>query len=156
MKRNIKNKLSILITIIICGVIFTNIGVFAATKILAKDISFTSTHEDFKATNVEEALDELYSHNKLEAEEVMHITSQGQSYTFQNDGYVLGTIKSETNASAIIYFNEHDENQFDGGVSIAPYSSRATFNVRLYAPKGTVLYTRKSFGTYDITLYEFK
>ena len=67
MKRFIKNNLKVFVTLIISGIVFTGIGVYAASQYFAKDITFTPTNENFKKENgelidnVEDALNELYS-----------------------------------------------------------------------------------------------
>ena len=150
-----KKNIKWIILVIVLMIIVSGVSVYATTTYLASQVNYIK--QDGTTVTVSDALNELYTKTTVSAQQVGTITTQGTSYTFQNDGYVLGTIKADYNsASGIIYFNEHDENEFDGGVSIAPYSSNTTFNVRLYAPKGTTLYTRKSYGTYNLTLYEFK
>ena len=66
MKNFIKNNLKVFVAVIISGIIFTGIGVYAASQYFAKDISFTPTNENFKKengesiNNVEDALNELF------------------------------------------------------------------------------------------------
>ena len=60
MKRFIKNNLKVFVSIIISGIIFGGIGVYAANTYLAHDISYTPSNENFEVTNVEDALNELY------------------------------------------------------------------------------------------------
>ena len=48
-----------IITVIICGIIFTSIGVYA-TNYFAKDVTYKSNDENWKVTNVNDALDDLY------------------------------------------------------------------------------------------------
>lgn len=49
------------ILVFLMGILFSSGIVYAANKISASDISFTSTNENFTATNVQEAMDELYN-----------------------------------------------------------------------------------------------
>ena len=66
MKRFIKNNLKVFVAIVISGIVFTGIGVYAASQYFAKDITFIPTNENFKKENgepienVEDALNELY------------------------------------------------------------------------------------------------
>ena len=60
MKRFIAANIKLLITIIICAILFTGVGVYATTKYLAKDISYTPSNQNFEVTNVDDALNELY------------------------------------------------------------------------------------------------
>lgn len=55
MKKIIQSK----IFLIISGIIFTSIGVYAANYI-ASDVSYTPSNKDWKVNNVNDALDELY------------------------------------------------------------------------------------------------
>lgn len=47
MKKFIKNNLKVCVTVIISGIVFTGIGVYAASKYFAKDINFTPSNENF-------------------------------------------------------------------------------------------------------------
>lgn len=64
MKRFIKNNLKVFVAIIITTIIVGSVSVYAATTYFAKDISFTPSDNNkangFTATNVEDALNELY------------------------------------------------------------------------------------------------
>ena len=72
MRRFIKNNLKVFVAVIISGIVFTGIGVYAASQYLARDISFTPTNENFKKENgesidnVEDALNELYNQKNNE------------------------------------------------------------------------------------------
>ena len=69
MKNFIKNNLKVFVTLVISGIVFTGIGVYAASQYFAKDITFTPINENFKKENgeaidnVEDALNELYKKN---------------------------------------------------------------------------------------------
>ena len=60
MKRFIKNNLKVFVAVVISGIVFTGIGVYAANTYLAHDISYTPSNENFEVSNVEDALNELY------------------------------------------------------------------------------------------------
>lgn len=60
-----KKSLKILFSILICAIMFISGGVLAV-KLSAKDIGFTSTHEGWKATNVNDAMNDLYNIGKYE------------------------------------------------------------------------------------------
>ena len=77
MNKFIYSNLKIIIFVIISGILFTGIGVYATTKYLAKDISFNPKNESWNVTNVEEALDELYSN----ANKSIYIYLRGESFS---------------------------------------------------------------------------
>ena len=148
MKRVLKSRILLaIITAIIC---ITGTA-YAATQILASDISY-------KDATVDQALDELYiaaSKEKV-ANQVATLTTQGATYTMQNDGYITGTIYSSGSAGGgIIYYNEVDESH---RVFLAPSNESASiaFNVNIFAKKGTNVITRSGYGTYNLTVYEWK
>ena len=62
---NKKNKTlkTVILTAIISISLVTGIGV-AAITLTAKEIGFTSTNEEWKVTNVEDAVNDLYSLKK--------------------------------------------------------------------------------------------
>lgn len=60
MKKIIKNNLKVVLAIIITAIICISTTAYAITKIYARDITFTATNENFTATNVEDAINELY------------------------------------------------------------------------------------------------
>lgn len=69
MNKFLKNNLKVFVAVVISGIIFGGIGVYAASQYFAKDISFTPSDEKFKKENgepidnVEDALNELYKIN---------------------------------------------------------------------------------------------
>ena len=52
LKRFITNYLKVFITLVIYGIVFTGIGVYAASEYFARDITFTPINENFKKENV--------------------------------------------------------------------------------------------------------
>ena len=70
MKRFIKNNLKVFVSIIISGIIFGGIGVYAANTYLAHDISYTPSNENFEVSNVEDALNELYGSRKYAKKQI--------------------------------------------------------------------------------------
>ena len=89
MKRFIKNNIKVFVAVIISGIVFTGVGVYAASQYFAKDISFTPTNENFKKengeviTNAEDALNTLYSYteskNNISDDIISSISSGGQT-----------------------------------------------------------------------------
>ena len=66
MKKFIKNNIKVFVTIVISGIVFSGISVYAAGQYFARDISFTPINENFKKENgepidnVEDAINYLY------------------------------------------------------------------------------------------------
>ena len=65
MKKFIKNNLKVFVAVVISGIVFGGIGVYAANTYLAHDISYTPSNENFDANNVEDALNELYDNSEI-------------------------------------------------------------------------------------------
>lgn len=55
-----KNSVKIFLSIIISGLVFSSISVYAVYRIHARDVSFTPDRKDWQVDNVSSALDELY------------------------------------------------------------------------------------------------
>ena len=94
MKRFIKNNIKVFAAVIISGIVFTGIGVYAASVYLAKDINFTPTNENFKKengeviTNVEDALNELYKYQRSDFIEVEGAVDISLSSLYQNNAHL--------------------------------------------------------------------
>ena len=58
-----KKSLKILLLILVCTIMFISGGA-AAVSLTAKDVVFTSSHEDWKVDNVEDAMNDLYNISK--------------------------------------------------------------------------------------------
>lgn len=140
---------------IICSCIFASIAF--ATTYLASDLSFTPSNNDFKFNgetldNVEDALNALYASRDVESVKVGTLTAINQSYTFENDGYIIGDINSQSSYSATIYFDERSEENI---VIQSNPKSNTKFYQSIYVPKGTTVLTRKDYGKYNLELFEF-
>ncbi len=142
-KTNIKIIIAFLLGLIISG----SIGVYATIRMQADEIGY-------KDGTVEEALDYLYV-KKSQGVQVATLTTQGATYTMQNDGYIVGTAQSTgvyaagTGSSAIIFLN-------DKRLVLTTYSDSSIYDVSIYVEKGTVVTTRSDAGTYNLTVYEWK
>lgn len=152
MKKVIKNPIFIFI---LSTIIFTGIGVIAANY-AANTIDFTPKDTTWKKQDgsdiktVKDALDDLYSKSNKSPVQVSTLTAQGATYTMQNDGYVTGTVQSNyKSASGILYLDNEE-------VFIAPWDSNVTYNVSIYVPKNSTIKIRTQYGTYNLTIYEFK
>ena len=77
------------IGVLVGGIVFGSIGVVAATYFSAKDISFTPTNAEWTATNVEEAVNDLYEiSNKTGGtidNPVIYIPAIGSTYIVGDD-----------------------------------------------------------------------
>ena len=115
-----------------------SIGVYA---INANEIVYNNT-------TVDQALNELYQ-KKSEGVQVATLTTQGATYTMQNDGYITGSlIGVNPSGYAVIYFDGNEIAISENGNNLR--------NVSLYVPKDTVVTTRNEYGTYNLTVYEWK
>lgn len=91
-------KKSLFVTLLIGGVLFTGIGVYATTKYLAKDISFTPSNTNWKVSNIEEALNQLYEKQVDDYENKVYTTSGLEIYnnriTILDGGYYIDENKT--------------------------------------------------------------
>ena len=62
MKRFLEKNKKIILGILI-GILFSGVGVYAATTYLASDVTYTPSNKDWNVDNVKNALDDLYSKN---------------------------------------------------------------------------------------------
>jgi len=131
---------------IIGAIIFSGITAVIATSVTADDISYGNG-------TVKDALDNLYD---IEGTQVATLTTQGATYTMQHDGYITGTIRTGNGAAGAIYFNQSNHDSLDGTVAIAPSNYNNNVTVSVFAPKNTVVSTRTDWGTYNLTVYEWK
>ena len=155
MKKILKKE--VIIAFIIGLLIASGITVYAYSY-AAKDVSYTKPGEN-APISVESALNELYSNSKdnKTPQQVATLTTQDASYTFQNDGYIIGTVEALYNqAGGMIYFNTNDPESSTNLVFTAQYNESDEKKCSIYVPKGITVYTRKNYGTYNLTCYEFK
>lgn len=143
----LKNNIRIIIGLIIGVLIASGITVYAYSYI-ASDISYTKPGTE-TAISVEEALNDLYSKSNKTSQQVTTLTTQGESYTFQNDGYITGTASTPDGWNANLLFDGEP-------IAVCPGDTTRTFQVSVYVTKGTVVQTRSDHGAYNLTCYEFK
>ena len=115
MKNFIKNNLKVFVTLVISGIVFTGIGVYAASQYFARDISFTPTNENFKKengeaiTNVEDALNELYNNIDSNIQIIYQKSYLGDGITFSyklDKNYKKIIVQGDCRAAdKDIYFN---------------------------------------------------
>jgi len=74
----------------------------------------------------------------------------------QNDGYIVGTAKAEVGRAAAIILVDSNELIDSNKLFETPNYSLANFNVSLFIQKGKTIYTRDDYGTYNLTVYEYK
>ena len=123
-----------------------------ASNIFASQITYNNTTVDL-------ALDDLYTkaNSSKVATQVATLTTQGASYTMQNDGYVTGTMNSSYGvAAAAIYFNTTSHNDLDNAISYVSANHNFALSTSVFVPSGTTVYTRTGYGTYNLTVYEWK
>ena len=143
----LKSNLKGIIGFIIGVIIASSIAVYAYSC-AAKDVSYTKPGTN-QEISVETALNDLYSKSNKTAQQVATLTTQGASYTFQNDGYILGTVTGVGTVG-------QGEVYYDGVMRAVAVGAGQTINYSLYVPAGTTVSTRTPYGTYNLTCYEFK
>ena len=140
MKKILKKE--VIIAFIIGIILASSIAVYAAVS--ASQI----TYKDGKT--VEYALNDLYSKSNKTPQQVATLTTRGASYTMKNDGYAVGYVHPSYNvAGGLIYLD-------DVIVFHAVYDEDLDKKASIYVPKGTIIKTRDNYGTYNLTVYEFK
>ena len=129
--------------IIACGFCVT-----AAVLYNSSEVGFTPTDSNWHVNNVEDAINDLYK-DKATAVQVATLTTQGATYTMQNDGYITGTVAKTGTSGAYINLDSTT-------VYTVDYRWTGDYNVSIYASKGQVVSTRSDGGTYNLTVYEWK
>lgn len=139
MKKILKKEV---IIAFIFGVIIAGGVVYAATS--ASQITYKN------GKTVEQALNELYNKTDRTPQQVATLTTQGASYTFQNDGYIFGTANRSSNkAMAKIFLGSKE-------LAVSNWDEDKNYDVSIYVTSGTVVSTRSDGGTYNLICYEFK
>ena len=128
--------------------IFGTVGVLATTSIQANQIGYTKNGIDI---TLDTALDDLYNQANKAPTQVATLTTRGETYTMQNDGYIVGSASASNSKNAIIYINNTNSNYI-----LAPYNTSDVYPVSLYIQKNTTITTRSDGGIYDLTIYEWK
>ena len=137
-----------IIGFILGAIIFGGITGVVAYNLNANEVSYgTGT--------VKDAIDGLYN-KKVNGVQVATLTTQGASYTMQNDGYIIGTAQSTgvnqsntSGSSASLSIN-------DKKYILSNWNETAINNVSIFAPKNAIVTTRTDGGTYNLTVYEWK
>ena len=124
-------------------IIFAGINTYASIKAQADEIEYSS------GVTVKDKIDDLYTKVNKVATQVATLTTQGASYTMQNDGYVIGTVTGHGTEG-------YGEVYFDGTTMAYAVGSNRTNQVSLYAQKNTVVSTRTPYGSYNLTVYEWR
>ena len=157
MKKAFKSRI---FAFVLGAIIFSGITAVSAYTILANDIGYTPKDSTWKKsngediTNVKDAIDELYTkaNNQKVATQVATLTTQGATYTMQNDGYITGTAsRGSGNTMARLLLD-------DKMLALSNWESEDNniYSVSVYAGKDTVVRTRSDGGTYNLTVYEWK
>ena len=139
-----------ILTFIIGGILFSSITVFAVTTISADKITYTDKNNVERT--VDKVLDDLYDKANSErvATQVATLTTQGASYTMQNDGYIVGTVKSQNHAcNGVVYINDISTFQ-------SPWDQDYENQSSIYVQKSSIIKTRSDCGIYNLTVYEWK
>lgn len=106
-----KSDLKIILSFLI-GILFSGITVYAATTYLSRDVSFTPSDENWKVSNVEDALNDLYEKASLNTEEnkfyisnlgvYIHDSKGGKGgFKFDAQNYKTLTVGSRTRGGVI-------------------------------------------------------
>ena len=137
--------LAFLLGFIVAG----SIGV-VAYNYSAKDIAYTPSDSSWNVTNVGDAIEDLKRNHGGEGVEVARLTTQGATYTMQNDGYIVGTANRSNNGlMARLYLDNKV-------LALSQWDEDVNYNVSVYVTKDTTVRTRSDGGTYNLTVYEWK
>lgn len=155
MKKILKSRIFL---VIITAIVFTGIGVLAtvAATSITYTPSWTKANGD-PISNVQEALDTLYTKATTlkTPTQVATMTTVGATYTMQNDGYIIGTVHPswQVNGSFIYFDGAGYNNEI---IHTVNWSDNTTYNISIFAPKGVTVSTDSNYGTYNLTVYEWK
>ena len=154
MKKILKKE--VIIAFIIGIILASSIAVYATYTYSSKDVGYTKPGTT-QEISVEAALNYLYSKSNKTPQQVATLTTQDASYTFQNDGYITGTVGPTYNTGGgIVYFNSNNPETDENTRVLAPWNDNRAWECSIFVPKGTAVFTRKNYGTYNLTCYEFK
>ena len=148
-----------IIGFILGAITFGSIGTVVALNYNAKDVSYNPNDENWNVNNVEDAIKDLkdIKTNREKGVEVARLTTQGASYTFENDGYISGNVASSASGSrrfgGEVKYTENGESKL---VCYAEYSVTLNLYCEKICKKGTTINTRQDGGVYDLTVYEWK
>ena len=68
----------------------------------------------------------------------------------QNDGYIVGTVKSQNHAcNGVVYINDISTFQ-------SPWDQDYENQSSIYVQKSSIIKTRSDCGIYNLTVYEWK
>ena len=109
MKKVIKNRIFL---VIICGIIFTSIGVFAANTYKASDILYTSS--DGISMNVNDALNDLKNLCSNQQLYNLYLASGYKDLYELNGAKTITFTKTQTNNSVSIYGSNTKVSDFSG------------------------------------------
>ena len=144
MKKVIKSRIFL---VIICGIVFTSIGVYAATTYKATDVLYTSS--DGTSMNVEDALNDLYdkSINNSDLELIYDaMVSKGVTPSSKKTADIVTAIKTKMGISthiASVRFANRATND----------SSYTRGTMYLYDSSGIVLSSKWAEGSGESTIY---
>nr|MBP3259239.1 hypothetical protein [Bacilli bacterium] len=120
-----KNNIKIVLSFILGAIIFGSIGVYAST-LMAKDVEFSSSKENWQAGNVGEALDDLYCMAK-EKQEVVKFTASNVSAA-SNKSNVVGKVTLEKGIYVVSAYASYAGFDLRYHISLDDYNSSAYDN----------------------------
>lgn len=165
MKAFLNKILNNLLIFVISGILFTGVGVYATTQFLAKDISFKPQDERFSVTNVEDALNMLYSNNdglnpdiieKLWAPVGLSQNTFSGTYQFQ-ENYKWVLVIWYTNSYVNTKYQVNNMELYKDMKLATRYSLGAIFNI--YKDVGTdasIYFSINNLASASITVYGIK
>ena len=143
-KNNLKLFIGIFIGIILAGLV----GGVVYAAVSANQISYT-TNKNVQIQTVADGLNDLYNKTNKTPQAVATLTTQGATYTMQNDGFIVGTAKETGDSMAKLFLDNKT-------LILSDWSGGVYYDVSIYATKDTVVTTRSNGGTYNLTVYEWK
>lgn len=159
-KEIIKNNIKIVIAFILGGVVFGTLGVYAATTLLSQSVYYNNTNSGATSTNVQGALDELYTR----ASKWLNPNDMGTPQYYATTGTYKGwCISTDTNCNSYadfpttsttppsgknVYAAKYKDGQY--GVCIKRNGKEHCFRARNYKVEAKhVQEVFSDVGTYD-------
>ena len=131
------------------AIIFGGIGVYAST-FMAKDITFSSSKDNWQAGNVEEALDDLYCMAK-EKQEVIKFTASNVSVV-ANTGNKIGSLILNRGTYLATAYASYQGNDLRYHLSLGDYNSSAYDN-KGYVRMNITNIIEAPTDDYELTFY---
>ena len=148
MKKIVQSRIFL---IVICGIFFTSVGVYAATIYQASDISYSPTDSSWEVNNVNDAINSLYESINSNTNSTITFFNNGAQYTAVGQEETID-LKSYSNYENLV-LNENLFLVLSNGASIVSHydynrtSVTSNLEYSYDAATGILTYSIKLNGT---------